>query len=252
MARINSSLEVVREAFNSHKQPVHLELKSDGSSLTELDIAVCATLRSYLLKPEEGWVSEEDIPLDRTSNDKCIWVVDPIDGTREYVEGIPEYAVSIAAWVNDKLAAGIIFNPVTEQIFSGGFNSTTATAESSGSSSQTSYHSEHLPSILVSRSEIESSSLWNNIDSLPYQITPCGSIAYKLGLMATGHADAVVSLAPKSSWDIAAGIILIKAAGGFITDLSGNEIQVQKLQRVNGVIAGRSELRDSLLETFVV
>jgi myo-inositol-1(or 4)-monophosphatase len=252
MARIHSSLEVIRAVFNSHKQPVHLERKSDGSSLTELDIAVCTTLRAHLLKSEEGWVSEEDTPLVRTSDDKCIWVVDPIDGTREYVEGIPEYAVSIAAWVNDTSAAGLIFNPITEQIFSGGFNSTIATADSLGSSSQTSYHSEHLPSILVSRSEIESSSLWNSIDSLPYRITPCGSIAYKLGLMATGHADAVVSLAPKSSWDIAAGTILIKAAGGFVTDLSGNEIEVQKLQRVNGIIAGRSELRDSLLETFAV
>ena len=252
MARMNSSLDVIRQVFDSHRQPVHLEKKSDGSSLTRLDLEVCAALRSHLVKVEEGWISEEDTPVERASKERCLWVVDPIDGTREYVKGIPEYAVSIASWVDECVAVGMIFNPVTEQIFVGGYRSGMPQINITKNRTDRSKNIEHSPSILVSRSEIESDSLWNNIESLPYRVIPCGSIAYKLGLMATHRTDAVVSLAPKSSWDIAAGTILINAAGGFITDLSGNEIQVEELLRVNGIIAGKSELRDSLLDQFAV
>jgi len=250
--RTSDSLDAVRRVFASHRQPEQINRKSDGSSLTKLDIQICSTLRTALVREGEGWLSEEDSPLDRSSSEHCTWIVDPIDGTREYVLGIPEFAVSIAAWVTDELAVGLIFNPVTGQIIRGGVNLSCAseiTSEGAGAHEILGNKTGSIK-MLVSRSEIEQDPRWRNLDPDSIEITPCGSIAYKLGLMAAGTVDAVVSLAPKSSWDIAAGTILVRAAGGFVTDLSGKEIQVGEFRRVNGVIAGRTVHRDELLATF--
>lgn len=238
--------------FESHRQPVELDRKADGSALTNLDIAVSVTLREALVHPGEGWISEEDEPLTRTSNKLCTWIVDPIDGTREYVMGIPEYSVSVAAWVNNEIAAGLIFNPMTGQIISGGTDNSLIHEPASHGSSPFERTSNKAGSIrmLVSRSEIEQDPTWQNLDSNEFTLIPCGSIAYKMGLMSVGFADAIVSLAPKSSWDISAGTILIRAAGGFVTDLSGRDIEIGEFRRVNGIISGREELRDQLLEKF--
>ncbi len=67
--------------------------------------------------------------------------------------------------------------------------------------------------VLASRSEIRKG-LWKPLESAPFEIVPCGSIAYKLAQVAAGLADATVSLAPKNEWDVAAGAALVAAGGG--------------------------------------
>ena len=99
--RITDSISKLCLIFATHSKPVETDRKPDGSSLTELDIEVNAILRKLLKRSGEGWFSEEDEPLKRKSNDLCTWIIDPIDGTNEYILGIPEYTVSIAAWVTD-------------------------------------------------------------------------------------------------------------------------------------------------------
>ncbi len=250
--RITDSISKLCLIFAAHSKPVETDRKPDGSSLTELDIEVNAILRKLLKRSGEGWFSEEDEPLKRKSNDLCTWIIDPIDGTNEYILGIPEYTVSIAAWVTDNFAVGLILNPVTGQVMRGGSpNPITASKTPKYISTVNSESSITKPiHTLVSRTEIKGDPRWQQVDPACIQITPCGSIAYKLGLLASGYADAVVSLAPKSSWDLAAGTILVRSAGGFVTDLSGKEISIGELSRVNGVIAGRNELRQVLLNMF--
>jgi len=159
-------------------------------------------------------LSEESKSIHALSRDR-LWIIDPLDGTREFLAGRPEFALSVCYQKNGALCAGMIFNPISGMLVMG-------TAEEgilieigqvpvglSGSS------------VLCSRSE------WNKKlkdRKVELPLVPVGSVANKLGLVAAGLAKATVSYEPKSSWDIAAGAFLIELNGGRITDLSGEDL----------------------------
>ena len=87
--------------------------------MTEADRAVDAVLRQNLLRDGEGWLSEETVDdLSRLDKDR-VWIVDPLDGTREFVKGMPEFCVSIGFVENGKPVAGGIYNPATQETFLG-------------------------------------------------------------------------------------------------------------------------------------
>ena len=91
--------------------------------------------------------------------------------------------------------------------------------------------------VLASRSELRDGG-WESPKQGPFEIIPTGSIAYKLALVAQGRADATISLAPKNEWTVAAGILLVQAAGGIVTDLAGQPIRFnQKNTLIQGIIA---------------
>jgi myo-inositol-1(or 4)-monophosphatase len=109
--------------------------------------------------------------------------------------------------------------------------------------------------VLASRSELRDGR-WDALKNTSITIIPKGSIAYKLALVAGGMADATISLAPKHEWDIAAGVALVHAAGGKVTDLHGKPILFNKKNTLlmNGVIAAGPNTHGELckiLEEFV-
>src|ERR1039458_3865074 len=97
LERIHSALEAVRVVFQRFTPgEIAAEYKSGYDPVTEADTAVDAVLRKELLRGDEGWLSEESVhDLSRLRN-RRVWVVDPLDGTREFVAGIPEFCVSVA------------------------------------------------------------------------------------------------------------------------------------------------------------
>src|ERR1700724_4170470 len=98
---------------------IETEYKVGHDPVTEADRAVDDILRKTLLRPGEGWLSEETVD-DFTRLDKQrVWVVDPLDGTREFVQGIPEFCVSIAMVENGVPVAGGICNPATDELILG-------------------------------------------------------------------------------------------------------------------------------------
>ena len=102
--------------------------------------------------------------------------------------------------------------------------------------------------VLGSRSELRYG-LWDALEKTPIDIIPRGSIAYKLALLAGGLVDATISLAPKNEWDVAAGVLLVQAAGGNVTDLNGDPIRFnQEDTLLNGVIAAGPRTWDILWE----
>jgi myo-inositol-1(or 4)-monophosphatase len=114
LARISAALDKavdVLEAFTPGA--IESTLKSGGDPLTEADLAVDRILRSTLPADDEGWLSEETLDsLDRLSR-RRVWIVDPIDGTREFIDGIPEWCVSIGLIEDGRPVAGGIHNPAT-------------------------------------------------------------------------------------------------------------------------------------------
>lgn len=200
---------------------VDVEYKAGHDPVTEADRALDEALRKALLEDGEGWLSEETADDLARLNKQRLWVVDPLDGTREFVQGIPEWCVSVA-WVQDGEAiAGGILNPATGETFLGS-RSTGVTRN--GAPVQVSQRAE-LPGSLVlgSRSEFKRGE-WKQFQDGSLILRPVGSVAYKLALVAAGLADATWTLVPKHEWDVAAGTALVQAAGGVVKNLDGSPL----------------------------
>jgi myo-inositol-1(or 4)-monophosphatase len=98
---------------------IDAEFKAGHDPVTEADRAVDAVLRQNLLRDGEGWLSEESVDDLSRLEKSNVWVVDPLDGTREFVKGIPEFCVSIGYVENGRPVAGGIHNPATNDTFVG-------------------------------------------------------------------------------------------------------------------------------------
>src|SRR6476646_3543319 len=120
LQRIQSALEAARQVFARFTLvAIEAEYKAGHDPVTEADTAVDAVLRRELLREGEGWLSEETLD-DRTRLDKKnVWIVDPLDGTREFVAGIPEFCVSVGYVENGRPVAGGIYNPATDEMMLG-------------------------------------------------------------------------------------------------------------------------------------
>src|SRR6202049_3500513 len=120
LQRIQSAMDAARVVFSRFTAgAIAAEYKIGHDPVTEADRALDAVLRKELLRDGEGWLSEESVD-DYTRLEKSrVWVVDPLDGTREFVQGIPEFCVSIAMVENGKPVAGGICHPMTDELVLG-------------------------------------------------------------------------------------------------------------------------------------
>ena len=147
-----------------------------------------------------------------------MWIVDPLDGTREFVAGIPEWCVSIGLVENGEAVAGGILNPATGQRFVGAVgHGLTLDGRPAGPSAATTLNGAL---VLASRSEVKRGQ-WERFAGAPFRVKPTGSVAYKLACVAAGLADATWTLVPKHEWDVAAGVALACAGGCAVRTLEG-------------------------------
>lgn len=222
LQRIQSALERAAAVLSRFTPgAVEVEYKVGDDPVTEADRAVDEAVRTLLLQDGEGWLSEETADDVSRLNKQRLWVVDPLDGTSEFVQGIPEWCVSIA-WVRDGQAiAGGILNPATGETFLG---SRSTGVKRNSLPVQVSPRTD-LPGALVlgSRSEFKRGE-WKQFEDGSLMLRPVGSVAYKLALVAAGLADATWTLVPKHEWDVAAGTALVQAAGGVVRNLDGSPV----------------------------
>jgi len=246
LERIHAALEAARVVLNRFTPgAIEAEYKVGHDPVTEADRAVDDVLRSTLLRPGEGWLSEESVD-DFTRLDKHrVWVVDPLDGTREFVQGIPEFCVSIAMVENGIPIAGGICNPATDELILG---SRDTGVTYNGKPAQPSPRKDLYGAlVLASRSEVKRGE-WKQFESAEFDIRPMGSVAYKLGLVAAGRADLTFTLVPKNEWDVAAGAALVESAGGWVLKLDNSPLRCnQRNPLISGLLAGSPFLRKPLL-----
>src|SRR5947209_3741625 len=242
LERIHAALEAARAVLNRFTPgAIDTEYKVVHDPITEADRAVDDILRKTLLRPGEGGLPEETVD-DFTRLDKeRVWVVDPLDGTREFVQGIPEFCVSIAYVENGRPVAGGICNPATQETIIGAIDCGVLYNGKPAQPSQRTTLKGSL--ILASRSEVKRGE-WQQFQSGDYQIRPMGSVAYKLGLVAAGKADVTFTLTPKNEWDVAAGAALVTSAGGFVSTLENTPLQCnRKNPLLTGLLATGSLLK---------
>jgi myo-inositol-1(or 4)-monophosphatase len=217
---------------------------SDQSLVTEADRCVNRVLRESLLRDQEGWLSEEDPDDFERLKKHRVWVVDPLDGTREFIAGVPEWSISIAMVEGGRAIAGGVRNPATGEIFLG---SKETGITYNGRQAQAS-KKDRLEGavVLASRTEVEDGE-WARFQEASFVIHPLGSVAYKLARVAAGLADATWTLNPKSEWDVAAGVALVEAAGGHVQFLPNlTPTFNRKLTRLPGLVACGTLLRDQI------
>jgi myo-inositol-1(or 4)-monophosphatase len=217
LGRIQEALERAGEALRPFKSGgVEARVKNGGDPVTEADLAVNKALHSCLLRDGEGWLSEET--ADSRSRLECedVWIVDPLDGTREFLAGIPEWCVSIAFVRRGIAMAGGITNPDTGETFLGSVS--TGLSYKGENATPTARDTLVGATVLASRSEVKRGD-WKQFQNASFRIKPTGSVAYKLACVATGLADATWTLTPKHEWDVAAGVALVEAAGGVVRTL---------------------------------
>lgn len=249
LTRIEEALKAAAEAVKPFTPgAVEFDEKSvRGDPVTAADLAIDRILREMLPDPGEGWLSEEtsDSP-DRLGRER-VWIVDPLDGTREFVEGIPEWCISVGLVEGGAPVAGGIYAPPVDLLVLGSVETgVTRNGEPAGLTGR-----EDLDGalILASRSEWKRGE-WERYDR-SFEIVPCGSVAYKLAQVAAGLADGTWTLVPKHEWDVAAGAALVTAAGGTLLHADGTRpVWNQPKPKLPNFLAARETLLREFLKRW--
>ena len=243
LRRIDAALDVARAVLEDYVPgDVDVTFKNGDDPLTQADLAVDTALRTSLPSADEGWLSEETIDDARRLECTRIWAVDPIDGTREFVAGIPEWCVSIGLIENGQPVAGGVENPATGERVLGAIGHGVTATGFDGSRSA----SGSLMSVAASRSEVRRGE-WDLYRNAGIDIVPCGSIAYKLAMVAVGRFDATWTRSPKHEWDVAGGVALILASGGWVALDDGSDASWNQPHPVlPGIIGTRASVRNAV------
>ena len=233
----------IRSAFGEDHA---VTFKSGDDPLTAADAAADRRIREHLMGrfPTDGWLSEES-EAGGVTGGRRLWVVDPLDGTREFVQHIPEFAVSVALLVDGRPLVAVVYNPIRDLLLAAVRGRGVRIGDRTVTTSSTSDLSTAV--VLASRSEVARGQ-WSPFQSR-CQVVATGSIAYKLALVACGEADATISLAPKHGWDICAGVLLVEEAGGVVSGLDGRALEMaDPTALVDGLVAGGARIHGQVLD----
>jgi myo-inositol-1(or 4)-monophosphatase len=225
--------------------------KSADNPVTAADLAANESLKASILGafPADGWLSEENADSDERLRQKRVWIVDPLDGTKEFISEIPEFCICVALVEEGTPRVAVEYNPVRDELFAarkghGTFMNGTQVHVS------TQVDLRHA-TVLASRSE-EARGEWEPYRS-SMRVELSGSVAYKFALVASGRADATFTLTPKNEWDVCAGALLVSEAGGMVTDPDGRAIRFNnRATLLPGLIASNQLLHRSILNTIRV
>ena len=236
---INASIKAGEIIMQYYRDDYEVKEKGYHNPVTTADNEADYFLKSELTsaRPDYGWLSEETVDSKDRLNKERVWIVDPLDGTKEFIEGVPQFVVSVALVENGMPIIGVLHNPVTKETFHASKGNGAFLDDIQYRCSVKESTTDMV--ILNSRSETRRG-LWEPFKENFKELKPIGSVAYKMGLTAIGKADIFATLRPKNEWDICAGTCLINEAGGKVINLNGKEITFnnQKTLIEPGLIAG--------------
>ncbi|MBN1405110.1 MAG: inositol monophosphatase [Candidatus Omnitrophica bacterium] len=229
---------VGRILIKNFKKPIIAKSKGDRNLVTAIDLecesAIMKLIKKYF--PEDGILSEES--PESASSSQFRWIIDPLDGTHNYIRSIDIFGTSIAVEYQKEMVIGVIYMPVTDELY--------VAHKNNGA-----YCNNRKISVskkpLIDATLIYDSSIRYNIDPMlkglknlsdkVFNIRMFGSSARHLSYVAEGKADIDIEFYDKS-WDFAAGLLLVEEAGGEATDFKGNKWSADTKEYIasNGVV----------------
>lgn len=246
LSLLNKITEIAREAGEAilevYQQDFEVEFKADNSPLTLADQAANKIILAALaeLTPDIPQLSEESILLDYEQ--RCqwreFWLIDPLDGTKEFVKRNGEFTVNIALISESNPVLGVVYAPVPDIMYSAakGIGAFKQEADSSSQAIHTRSYRGGPAELVASRSHVGDSLMAGiariNKNEGEVAIKNMGS-SLKLCLVAEGAADVYPRLGPTSEWDTAAAHAVVNCAGGNVIDLQGNELHYNKSSILN-------------------
>jgi myo-inositol-1(or 4)-monophosphatase len=246
---VDAAREAAIEILKVYRRPdfASQEKADDKGPLTEADLRSNEILIDALRTafPGDAILSEEtkDDPS-RVHNARC-WVIDPLDGTKEFTQRVPQFVVSVGLAVDGRPAVGVLLNPVTGELFTGIVGGGATYNERS--CTVTTADSLQGARLLVSASE-HRKGWFEHLKGIA-ELEPMGSVAYKFGLVAAGKADATFTPEPRNEWDLLGGTACIVAAGGRATDGSGADYTFNRVDPLHRGVAGTNgHLHERIME----
>ena len=225
-------------ALKTFRGPLKQWIKGASSPVCEADIAVDLMLRDRLTgnTSRYGWLSEETEDDPARLDAESIWIVDPIDGTRSYLAGLPDWVVSVALATAGRPVVAAIFAPVTDEFF-------IATAGSGATRNEEQIAASVGEGFDGAKFAGPKGRL-NRLVAIAPRIEAApriGSLALRLARVATGELDGALAAPNSHDWDLAAADLLVHEAGGALTTLAGRFLIYNRPEPVHGalVAAGR-------------
>ena len=224
---IDTFLKAGEVSLDLRKKGLTKEIKSDNTPVSNGDLEVNRIVTKKLLEltPDIPIVSEETSHNKKDSNLKNFWLVDPIDGTHDYINNLEEFTINAGLIINKRSVAGLIYAPAKKRMF-----------YSYGKGSSFELTNEKLTKLDCSKKNIKNSNKFvaysNNlkpeIEKIHKKMKVVEHVKMKSSLkfcvIAAGEYDGYIAEPRACEWDIAAGHAILENAGGCVTDFDGNEI----------------------------
>jgi len=238
------AVEAAAAAIRAHSGGGEVRHKSADQPVSDADLAANRALHVVLCgeRPGYGWLSEESADsVDRLGH-RRVWVVDPIDGTHSFLEGYPEYGISVALVEDGVPVVGVVANPATGETYHA----------VRGGGAYLNGDPIHVraepaePVLLAARGDLQ--------DGLMADLPPgwraraLGSTVYKMVKVAEGSADAYLSAWTKHEWDVCAGVLIVEEAGGTAGDVRGRTLRFNRRDpAVRGILVCSGSQRDTMI-----
>nr|AIE76435.1 L-galactose-1-phosphate phosphatase [Ziziphus jujuba] len=244
--------EVIRKGFYQTK---HVEHKGQVDLVTETDKACEDLIFNHLKKhfPTHKFIGEETTAANGVTEltDEPTWIVDPLDGTTNFVHGFPFVCISIGLTIGKVPTVGVVYNPIINELFTGVHGKG---AFLNGNPIKVSSQDELVKSLLATeagtkRDKLTIDATANRINSLLYKVRSLrmsGSCALNLCGIACGRLDLFYELGFGGPWDVAGGAVIVKEAGGLVYDPSGKDFDITS-QRV---AASNPLLKDAFIKAL--
>lgn len=216
----HASGDIARKHFNASPEVWD---KGDGAGpVTEADLEIDAMLKSELLtaRTTYGWLSEEtEDDLVRLDHER-VFIIDPIDGTRAFIAGEQHFSHSLAITQNGQVTAAVVYLPMMDKLYAATPDSV-ATLNGAPISPSTTTELDGA-TVLAAKSNLNDEHWQGGAPPVQRKFRP--SLAYRLCLVAEGRFDAMLTLRDCWEWDIAAGDLIVRQAGGIATNRMGGPL----------------------------
>ena len=231
-------------------EKLQVSLKGPGDFVTASDKKVEKILINELqeARPSYSILSEE---IGQINNDKSFkWIIDPIDGTANFLHGIPHFAISIGLEHDDEIICGIVYDPIKDEMFvaekgNGSYLNNQRMRVSSRSKLKDCIVFTGGPKLASKNKELALEEYKKFSSKILIPIRKLGSASLDMAYVAAGRCDGFWQR-NLNYWDIAAGIILVKEAGGFVTDFEGENRYVEN----KTILATNSRISKEMIEVL--